>query len=187
MVKKNVKQITIPRLQEKYGVRNVFQLEEVNKKRKETYQEHFGVEHISQSEYWRNISLPKIRKTHEQNGNWIPLEKLSDFQKYRRKVMFESKKNIKELWKKWDGLDFYSGEKLITNEEYKLIFPENSVNKNKLQPSVDHKFPILLGFLENIDYKFIGSINNLCITSRQNNSKKNILKDKEFLERRNKI
>lgn len=178
-------QIIIPKLLERYGVENVFQLEEVNEKRKETYKEHFGVEHISQSEYWKNISIPKIRKTQEQNGKWIPLEKLSDFEKYRRNVMVETRKNVKILWKEWDCLDYYTKEKLITNEEYKILYPNKHKNTNKLQPSVDHKFPILLGFLEGIDYKFIGSINNLCITSRQNNSKKNILKDKEFLERRN--
>lgn len=157
-------QIIVPRLQEKYGVINVFQLDNIKNNEK---------------------VINKRRITLEIMGNWISLDLLSEFEKYKRNVLAETRKNLKTLWKEWDGFDFYNKQKLITNEEYNIINPDKHKNTNKLQPSVDHKVPILRGFLENIDYKVIGSINNLCITSRQNNSIKNTLRDKEFLEKIN--
>lgn len=149
------KECVVQSLKEKYGVENVFQLEEIKNKN---------------------------RKTHELNKNWVSLNLLSEFEKYKRKVLSETRKHLRELWNDSDGTDFYTGKKLITNEEYKIKFPNKHLNTNKKQPSIDHKVSILVGFIENISPQIIGNINNICITSRQINSKKNVLRDKEFLE-----
>lgn len=122
--------------------------------------------------------LNRTRKTWEKNGKWIPLSKKSQFDLYKRDVI-----NItyrlwkKKLFKNWNGLDTYTGEKLITTEEYRKInnIPINDnklVNKNPLQPTIDHKTSIYHGFLNNIPAEEIAHIDNLCICSRSNNTKK---------------
>ena len=97
-------------------------------------------------------------------GLFVPLEQKSEFEHYVAKVWAETRKHKKHLLKEWNGYDFYTGEKLETNAK--------DFN-NKLYRTIDHKISIYDGFRNNIDPKIIGSRDNLCITSRSNNSIKN--------------
>lgn len=56
-----------------------------------------------------------------------------------------------------------------------------TLNSNDIGfPTIDHKISIWNGFKNNIPPCFIGGIDNLCITSRRNNSCKNRKNEKEF-------
>ena len=106
--------------------------------------------------------------------------KLNEFQRYRSEVMSETKKHIKRLYLDWNGTDYYSGEKLITTIEYKILYPNKNICSNLLQPCVDHKISVKFGFDNNIDPKIIGNIKNLTICSRYNNNKKFVMNEDEF-------
>jgi endogenous inhibitor of DNA gyrase (YacG/DUF329 family) len=121
--------------------------------------------------------LDKIRKTKENNGDWIPLSDKKKFDLYKRNVMnITYRKWKKELFDRWDGLDAYDGQKLITNEEYRKLKNidkiSKMVNMNPLQPTIDHKISIYYGYLNNIPEEEIAYIDNLCICSRRNNTRK---------------
>jgi len=64
------------------------------------------------------------------------------------------------------GSHYYDGKYIKEN----LLLDKN----DNLYPSIDHKIPVLYGFLNNISKEEISNINNLCITKRITNSKKGI-------------
>lgn len=72
---------------------------------------------------------------------------------------------IQLKFNEWDGLDFYDNEDIKENL--------NLDPKNESYPTIDHKLSILYGFNNQIDPYEIGKLENLCITKRTNNSKKN--------------
>jgi ribosomal protein S26 len=141
-----------------WGVENVFQSEIIKNKSKKTIFEKYGVNHIRKSQYFINIS----KKTRINNGNQISDDELSEFQLYKRKVNTITRKLKKELFEKWDGYDFYDGEYIKNNKNY----------KDKCYPSIDHKISIYNGFKNKIDPYKIGNMNNLCITKKYLNSSK---------------
>jgi len=122
---------------------------------RQTFKNKYGVNNFSES--------IKFRKIMENKGLFIPLDQKTEFEKYRMIVDNETRKHKKELINNWNGKDYYTGEKLLTN---------NKDFNNALYRTIDHKISVYYGFKNNIDPKIIGNINNLCITSRQNNSKK---------------
>ncbi len=145
-------------------------------KRKETFKEKYGVEWISQSDIHKELT----RKTNEERGRWIEGNRSSDYWKYWNEVRNETIKHRIRLFRLWDGNDYYTGEKLVTNEDYKIKYPNAHLCSNSLQPTVDHKISVKYGFLNNINPKEIGSFKNLCICSRTTNSTKRCKIEKEF-------
>ena len=107
----------------------------------------------------------KSYSTNIDSGRWLPRDQQSDFYKYSYFVINLTRKNIKNLFNSWDGKDFYSDENILEN----LTLNSN----NKEYPTIDHKLSIKYGFDNKIDPKKIASIENLCITTRSNNSSKN--------------
>ena len=95
-----------------------------------------------------------------------------NFESYRRIVDNYTNITRKILFNSWDGNDYYDGEYIKDN--LKL----NS-NDNKY-PSVDHKISVLYGFNNNISPEEISNVENLCITTRINNSTKNSLNEISF-------
>ena len=89
---------------------------------------------------------------------------------YRNKVWNETRKYLKELFEKWDGKDYYTGENLLN---FKNCY-------ESMYRTIDHKLSIFYGFINNIEPKEIGKLENLCICSRSTNSKKGSLIEKEF-------
>lgn len=126
----------------------------------------------------RCLSCNSKNQQGNKNPRWNPNK--NEFEKYCADVISETRKYRKELFKNWDGFDYYTREKLITNEEYKKENPNKSSSNNLLQPTIDHKKCSMDGFINNIDYKIIGNIKNLCICSRSTNSKKHNLTEEEF-------
>ena len=74
--------------------------------------------------------------------------------------------------KNWNGNDYYSGEDILEN------FNLNSNDKN--YPTIDHKNSVRYGFDNNISAEEISKIDNLCITTRSNNSSKGEKIESEF-------
>lgn len=147
-------------LNKKYGIDNVFKLQIVKNKIKKTFIEKYGVEHFRQ-----NDTIKKIEKQNRiKNGTQIPDNKLTEFDLYKKSVLYYTRKVKRELFEKWNGLDYYDNELIVDNK--KLHY------NNDLYPHVDHKISIKYGFLNNIDSKIIGDIDNLCITKRINNLSK---------------
>ena len=109
-----------------------------------------------------------IRKSMIKLGFWKSPEERTSFKNYKLKVTLETKRHIKNLFKNWNGLDYYTGEKLLT---------EIKMSNDKMYRTIDHKISIKYGFINKIDPKEIGNLENLCICSRSTNSKK---KDKDY-------
>jgi hypothetical protein len=98
-------------------------------------------------------------------------ELTNEFTKYKILCDNITRKNKKELFTNWDGIDFYDNEYIKDNFQY--------VSSDKRYPTIDHKISIFSGFKNKIDPNIIGSILNLCITTRSNNSSKHI---KNYIE-----
>jgi len=150
---------------ERYGVENVFQSEEIKEKIKNTNLEKYGVEYPSQSE----TIMEKILISSNR-------ERLYDIKSYEiYKYNVYNKTNIikKEMFDNWDGFDYYDGEYIKENINLKYY--------DKNYPTIDHKKSILYCFLNDISIEDCANINNLCITTRSNNSKKNRKIETEYI------
>jgi hypothetical protein len=132
----------------------------------------YGIDNYFKTELFRDLM--------ETRGQWIPLKNLSKYEIYKRKVKSETKKWTKQLYKKWDGRDYYNGKKLISYGEWKKMYPNVNVSNNKLQPSIDHKVSVSYGFINGISYKEIGNIKNLCICARDTNVRKNYRTNRQY-------
>ena len=95
-------------------------------------------------------------------------------------VETETRKHKNKLLEKWNGLDYYTNEILIKNEEYKILFPNKQLSLNEYQPTIDHKMSVKYCFLMKISPIKCGDIENLCITSRKTNREKHIKNEQEF-------
>ena len=103
--------------------------------------------------------IAKIRRTHEENGRWVKLSKLTDWEFYKRNVLLYTDRDY--VFDLWDGECFYC-KKYIKNE------PKWS----KYEPTVDHKISIIYGFKNKLKEHEIADIDNLCIACRSCNSSK---------------
>ena len=111
--------------------------EEIDKKIKEV-RGHNTVERLGKEEF--EIRQQKIRKTLEEKGIWVPYDNLEEYKKYHR-----------EVWKYTNSQDISRLENF--NKRGKAGIPGAY--------HLDHKFSISRGFIEGIDPKLIGNINNL--------------------------
>ena len=153
-----------------WGVKNVFQDQEIKNKSKETLLEKYGVEFPNHSE----TILLKSKKTRINNGNQIPDDLLTDYDIYKKKVLKISKRYYKNVFKEWNGYDYYDGEYIMEN----LYLNPN----NKLYPTIDHKLPIHYGFINNITIEKISNMQNLCVTKKSLNSSKQNRTDEEYIK-----
>ena len=137
----------------------------------------------SHPQYGKKMTEEQLRKSRDakiEKGIWVSEEQIDDFSLYRRKVKNETNKWKSLLFDSWDGRDYYTGGVLVTNEEYKLNNPNTHVNRNKLQPTVDHKISVFVGFMNDIDHKIIGNIDNLCVCAKITNSTKSSLSEEQY-------
>lgn len=111
----------------------------------------------------------KVKNSKIRNGVMLPDELLSDFKIYKRNAMRVTRSNKKYLFEKWDGIDYYDNEFIQENLKINPI--------DRKYPTMDHKISIYQGFFNNIDYKIIGSLENLCITKKFLNSRKGFTKN----------
>lgn len=172
---------------EKYGCDWYMQTNEFKERYKQTMQENYGVDNYFQTKHFKNYLnsireriQKKQRETNEELGIWIKGEFKTDFQLYCLEVNRVTKKVKKQLFSEWNGLCYYTNQKLITKDEYIKQNPNKHPNTNRLSPSIDHKISKMYGFLNEIDPKIIGGLDNLCICARYINSIKNKLTNFEF-------
>ena len=149
----------------KYGTEYPLQNKEIIEKSKKSCIERYGVDNILKC---KDIQQ-KIKNTLVSKGLIIST---TDFELYKNDVRRITRMNSEELFNNWNGLDYY------TDECIKENFSLNSNSKN--YPTIDHRFSIVYGFNNKIDANIIGSIDNLCITTRSNNSKKSSKIEKDF-------
>jgi len=149
-----------------YGVDNVFCLEEVREKAYKTNEKKY------KSKYY--VTSEQFRAYMEDNGFWVDEKLHTDFFCYYSKVLSITNKKRKKKYAEWDGKDYYTNLTLVSNEEYRKLYPNKHYNTNKKQPTIDHKYSIFEGFKNNILPEVIGHIDNLVICSRSYNSSKGI-------------
>lgn len=146
---KDIKQKSYNTMIERYGAKYSYQNQEIKDKFLENLQE----------------TINKTIKTKIKRGLMVDYENYSTYKEYRKIVESETRKHKKHLYNEWNGVDFYDYDDIKEN-----LYLEP---KDKLFPTIDHKISILYGFKNKIDPIVIGSIDNLCITKRSNNSIKN--------------
>jgi len=132
---------------------------------KETFINKYGVDNFSKTKKFREIM--------EKKGLFISLDDKSEFEIYRLNVNTETRKWKKILFENWDGFDYYTKDILLND-------PKDF--NNPMYRTIDHKISIYYGFNHNIDPLIIGYIDNLCITSRSNNSIKKHRIEEEMWE-----
>ena len=78
---------------------------------------------------------------------------------YRAEVRALTKKIIKGVYASWDGRCCYTGDYIRGRTD-------------KKKPTIDHKIPIYIGFLNSLPFEMIGGAANICICSKDINSGK---------------
>ncbi len=165
----------------KYGVSYPSQSSHIRSKIINTLRSNYGVSNLMDSE----IIISRIHNTNLlkygniiyncsdiakdlriKNNRQIPDCDRSEFEKYQIKVRYLTNKVKSILYENWNGFDYYDNE----------FIKDNSINYkfyNRNYPTIDHKISIYYGFMNNINPEIIGNLENLCVTKRGINSKKN--------------
>lgn len=122
-------------------------------KYKKTCLDRYGVENYFSSNEFK-ISQ-NILLDNEIKNKWVL---------YKRKSNRILKNVKREVFKKWNGLDYYDNE--CIRENLSLPFYDGDY------PTIDHKISVHYGFMNNIPVEDINKIENLVITKRRNNASK---------------
>jgi len=144
----------------KYGVEYGTQSDKAKQKRKETNILKYGVDNIFKSDDFKN----KLKQSKIKDGIIISDYFLDEWKIYRNEVRRVTRIFKEDLFKNWNGYDFYDGEYI--KDYFKLH------HNNKKFPTIDHKISLFEGFIKKISPDQIGHIYNLVITKRSINSKK---------------
>lgn len=146
---------------EKFGHISPFGNKEVQEKAKDKVLEIYGVDNVWKNKEMIQIMLNKKREL----GIYYKNEELRNkYTEYRRKVVYLTKLNKDELVNNWDGNDFYTG--IYIRDNFNLNCNDSNY------PTIDHKMPVIYGFLNNLKIEELSNIKNLCWTTRANNLKK---------------
>lgn len=143
-------------LNEKYGIENVFQRNDVKEKLKETWLVKYGYTNPSKADF---IKIKK-RKTAEKNGYIIPL-----FLKPGREIYEENVHSIT-----WSQMKRYACLKFGSDVWERIKNSRKLPQKEWL--TVDHRFSKNEGFINSVPCDVIGHICNLEIISFSENRKK---------------
>ena len=144
----------------RYGVEYGTQSDKAKQKRKETNILKYGVDNIFKSDDFKN----KLKQSKIKDGIIISDYFLDEWKIYRNEVRRVTRIFKEDLFKNWNGYDFYDGEYI--KDYFKLH------HNNKKFPTIDHKISLFEGFIKKISPDQIGHIYNLVITKRSINSKK---------------
>lgn len=147
----------------RYGYTNPSKIYEFQEKKKQTCLDKYGEDNYSKTSSYR--------KYNEDKGIWIKTSDVKDFILYYRKVWSETRKFKKELFDKWNGKCYYTDQILLTDKK---------LYNDPLYRTIDHKISIYNGYKNNIDFREIGNISNLCICSRKSNIYKNINNELDY-------
>lgn len=145
--------------------------------RRDTCLERYGVDSVSKLE----DTYDKIRKTREAGGDWLPIHLQKPYTLYRLKIKALTLKQKEKLFENWDGLCYYTGEKLLTQDVIKTI-PNFIWYEHSNYPTIDHKISCYHGYTNNIPVEEIAAYDNLCICKWSINCSKNYRTEEEFRE-----
>ena len=159
-------------IKNKYGVDNISQTEEwkikfkktwsnktkeelaiITNKKKETNNERYGYDHIMHDENIRKIIIEKSLATRRKNGNILPEDQISDFNRYKGRVYNKTNRNAT---------------KYFSEQELSKIGKCGIPGAHQ----IDHKYSIRDGFLNNVSPDIIASQHNLQIISWEENDTK---------------
>jgi hypothetical protein len=152
----------------KFGANHALKNQSLIEKSKQTCISNHGCDHPSKSFKIQE----KSKLTRIENKTQIPESLMTDWEIYKKLVKIETRKNKKILLENWDGYDFY-------DKEY---IKDNYINfkpRDGKYPSLDHKVSVFFGFINNIPYSEIGSLENICITKTEINCSK---REKNYLK-----
>lgn len=113
---------------EKYGTENAAQSELIKNKMKKTCLKKYNVDNYLKSEKMKEFRL--------KNGTKIPDELKSNWIKYSDEVRYKTNSYKRNLFEKWDGIDYYDGEDI--KENLKLFHGDRNY------PTIDHKISIYI-------------------------------------------
>jgi len=153
----------------RYGHMCSVQSESIKPKALKSIYKKLGTYNVFQSQEILN----KVRIKKESKGLQSSNIQKTNFQIYRDLVDKLTRQKRKQLIDNWDGYDYYDGEYIKDNFNLK--------SSNNCYPNIDHKISCLYGFLNNISVEVISDIQNLCITKRINNIRKNVKSEKMFI------
>lgn len=149
-----------------YGVENPMYSEVIKDRIYDTNLSRYGNKIYNSSEIAKKLRIDNNKQVSDLHR--------SEFEIYQRKVRNLTKKFKNILYENWNGLDYYDNEFIKNNNiNYKFY--------NKNYPTIDHKISIYYGFINNISPEIIGNLENLCITKRGINSKKNNKNEDSFI------
>jgi len=147
-----------------YGIDNISKLDSIKQKKVETCLKNWGVEYPSQN---KELSI-KGSETRNRNRPYD----LTKMIEYRAKVISLTLKNKPMLLENWDGYDYYDNEHIVNN------FNLSSSDRN--YPTIDHKISIFYCFMNSISVEDAAHIDNLCMTKKCVNSRKNRKNEADF-------
>jgi len=156
---------------EKYGSEYTVTSKHCIEKSKNTIIERYGVHYMKLDEF-KFKGTDKSKDTKIKNGFVISDENISEWEKYRRDVRKLTERNRVELFKIWDGYDYYDSEYIKDNFNFK--------HTHQMYPTLDHKISIIHGFKNGLKIEEISDISNLCITKKMNNSSKSFRTEEEY-------
>ena len=163
----------------KYGVKNIFQDENIKNKSKETKRNKYGDENYNNPEKNKKTCVERygveyytMSDEYINRMGYVLNSDLNEWELYRKMSRKLFNKIKKEVFENWDGYDYYDGEYIKENLKLK--------SSDRLYPTIDHKISVHYGFMNNIPIEKINDIDNLCITKRYINSKKGYKKSNPY-------
>jgi hypothetical protein len=189
---------------EKYGFTSPMKNKHVIEKSKTTKFEKYGDSTYNNpskiKEFWENVGdeykldlVNKVKKSKlENHGNssynnpnkmietkvlkGILRDEKSDmkFKDYKNRVRSRTNTKRSQIFSEWDGYDFYTG--IYIKENLSLS------HTNGLYPTIDHKIPIVVAYRIGLSVEETASIENICVTTRENNSIKRDMMFEDFIK-----
>lgn len=144
----------------KYGVDNAAKDPNVRKKVQQTCMDRYGVKNGSSS------LVSQIK--HYILGSDVEPDQKKEYQQYKSKIEQLTTRNKKEL--QFTGQCYYSGVE---------IHKTGPINDD-FRASVDHRIPILVGFINKIPAQEIASVNNLVWCAKLLNTYKRAMTEEQF-------
>ena len=144
----------------KYGVDNPSKAAHIRKKVEQTCMNRYGVHNGSTS------AVSQIK--HYILGMDVEPNQKMEYQQYKTTVHKLTEKNKKHL--SFSGICFYSGV---------AIQRHRSINDD-FRASIDHKIPVIIGFINKIPAEDIASVNNLVWCAKLLNTYKRTMTEEQF-------
>ena len=149
-------------LQAKYGVDNPFQIPELQ-----------ALIHSPEAQRHRRLA-------HEQAGRWVPEDLREEFLEFHKSVRRGCRGMRAALLVAFDGKCCYTGDTLVTKQEFRASNPGEHPLNNRMMPVVDHRVSILVGFLQGWSVERMNEPSNLCVCSSESNAIKNWRAPEDF-------